>query len=178
MNRPVALLFASLAACAPTQPCPTCPACPACPECPEADGPAEDRTPPNEWFVLHVTDGDTLVARLEGARIERKETIRLLNIDTPEKGEPGFDEATEALKYLVRGARIRLEFENPNAEKRDGFGRLLAYVIVNGENVNVEMVRMGWSRFYTKYGRGRLAAAFEKAESEARAQGKGLWAFP
>jgi len=115
------------------------------------------------------------MARLEGAKIERKETIRLLNVDTPEKDEPGFVEAKEALKYLVRGAHIRLEFEKANAEDRDGFGRLLAYVYVDEQNVNVELVRQGWSEFYAKYGRGRFANDFEAAEKEAKADGRGLW---
>ncbi len=58
---------------------------------------------------------------------------------------------------------------------RDGFGRLLAYVIADGKNVNLEMVRQGWSTFWKKYSKGRLAAAFEAAEQEARAAKRGLW---
>jgi len=125
--------------------------------------------------VLRVIDGDTLVARLEGAEIERKETVRLLNVNTPENGQPGFDEATEALKSLVRGGTVALEYEKPLAEKRDGFGRLLAYVIADGDNVNLEIVRQGWSKLYTKYGKGRLHAEFEAAEREARDAKRGLW---
>jgi hypothetical protein len=41
---------------------------------------------------------------------------------------------------------------------------VLAYLFVEGTNVNVEMVRQGWSPFWTKYGRGRYAADFEAAE--------------
>lgn len=154
--------------------CPACPECPVCPACPEppaaADEPADQR-----WFVLRAIDGDTLVLRLEGAAIERKETVRLLNVDTPEKNQPGFEEAREALKTLVRAGWVELEFEDPNKEKRDGFGRLLAYVIAEGVNVNLELVRQGWSRYYTKYGKGRLQLQFEAAEAEARAAGLGLW---
>ena len=58
---------------------------------------------------------------------------------------------------------------------RDGFGRLLAYVIAEGVNVNLELVRQGWSKYYTKYGKGRLQQEFEAAEAEARAGGLGLW---
>lgn len=41
--------------------------------------------------------------------------------------------------------------------------------------VNVELVRLGWSAYVTKYGRGRLAEQFEAAEKEARAAKRGLW---
>lgn len=74
-----------------------------------------------------------------------------------------------------RGGRIGLEFEKPGVEKRDGFGRLLAYVIAGGVNVNLELVRQGWSAYYTKYGKGRLRAEFEAAEREARTARRGLW---
>jgi micrococcal nuclease len=126
--------------------------------------------------VLKAKDGDTLVARLEGGPTERIETIRLLNVNTPEKNQPGFVDATEALKYLVRGGTVDLEYEKPGVEKRDGLGRLLAYVIADGVNVNLELVRQGWSPYYTKYGKGRLRAEFEAAEREARAARRGLWA--
>ncbi|MCU0664706.1 MAG: thermonuclease family protein [Myxococcota bacterium] len=106
---------------------------------------------------------------------ERIETVRLLRVNTPEKNERGHEEAKEALKYLVRSADVTLEFENEGPEKRDGFGRLLAYVHADGLNVNLELVRQGWSAFYTKYGKGRLAAEFEKAEAEARRAKVGLW---
>jgi ankyrin repeat protein len=46
-------------------------------------------------------------------------------------------------------------------------GRLLAYLFADGKNVNVEMVRRGWSRFDTRWGEGRFAPAFRAAEREA-----------
>ena len=179
MRRSLALAAALLAAailagCAAAPPCPACAPCPACPACPAV---AEKPSAPSAWFVLRVIDGDTLVARLEGGAVERKETIRLLNVNTPEKEQPGFAEAAEALKALVRGGTITLEFAAPDVESRDGFGRLLAFVFADGVNVNVEMVRLGWSKLYTKYGKGRLHAQLVAAEAEARAARRGLWAL-
>jgi len=40
------------------------------------------------------------------------------------------------------------------------------------------MVRLGWSKFWTRYGRGRLAEQFEAAKQEAREAKRGLWAKP
>ena len=128
------------------------------------------------WFVLKVIDGDTIVARLEEpGKAKRREKIRLLRINTPEKNQPGYEEASEALRYLVRGGEIQLEFEDPSTEKRGNYGRLLAYVMVDGLNANVEMVRLGWTKFWTKYGRGRLAREFMAAQEEAREAHRGLW---
>lgn len=168
-----AILSSILCSCASAPPCPVCAPCPACPACPTALD--EQPSAPPAWFVLRVKDGDTLVAKMEGGQIERQETIRLLNINTPEHDQPGFTEAAEALKALVRIGTITLEFAEPNVEKRDGFGRLLAFVIADGKNVNIEMMRQGWSKLYTKYGKGRLHEQFAAAEAGAREAKRGLW---
>ena len=123
------------------------------------------------WPVVRVVDGDTIRVLYEG----RDEPVRLLCIDTPERGESGFEEATEAMRGLVEDREVVLEFERPGEPERDRYGRLLAYVFVDGRNVNVEMVRLGWTPFWTKYGEGRLAAEFREAETEAKAENRGLW---
>ncbi len=60
--------------------------------------------------------------------------------------------------------------------ERGGYGRLLAYLYVDGKNLNVELVRQGFSPHYVKYGRGRLANQFDAAEQEARAAKRRIWA--
>ena len=114
--------------------------------------------------LIRVSDGDTIVVRYEG----RDEKIRLLRIDTPERDDPGYHEATTALRGLVSGRELRIEFERPGHEERDRYGRLLAYVFANDTNTSVEMVRLGWTPFWTRYGKGRYATDFKRAESEAR----------
>lgn len=114
--------------------------------------------------VARVIDGDTLDVVCGGTA----DRVRLLRIDTPERGRPGYRGATAALAGLVLGAEVRLEPETPGVPERDRYGRLLAYVFAGGRNVNVEMVRAGWSRFWTRYGEGRFAAEFERAERQAR----------
>jgi endonuclease YncB( thermonuclease family) len=121
--------------------------------------------------LIHVVDGDTITARYRG----KKESIRLLRINTPERGREGYREARDALRDLVEGTELTLEFENPHRIERDRYGRILAYVIADGINANVEIVRQGWSRFWKKYGTGRFSAAFEGAEHEARQNTAGLW---
>jgi endonuclease YncB( thermonuclease family) len=142
---------------------------------PETDEPAEavDETSEREpGRVIRVVDGDTLHVEFRG----RDETVRLLRINTPERNQPGFQESMDALAALVEDARIELEFEKPNRLERDRYGRLLAYVFRDDRHINVEMVRLGWSSFWTDYGEGRYADAFREAEQEARAARRGLWA--
>ncbi len=117
---------------------------------------------PEPCELVRVVDGDTIVVRWRGA----EERVRLLRVDTPERGMSGYTESVEFLRKFLTGKRIELEFEGATPE-RDRLGRLLAYVYADGVNVNVEIVRAGWSPFWTKYGRGKYAELFEKAQAEA-----------
>jgi len=122
--------------------------------------------------LVRVVDGDTVRVRWRGEDTR----VRLLRIDTPERGEPGFAEATAALRGLLDEGPVGIEFERPGEERRDRFGRLLAYVYApGGRNASVEMVKLGYSRFYTEFGRGRFAAELATAEEQARRSGAGLW---
>ena len=134
------------------------------PEAPEKPG-----GQPEPCELVRVVDGDTIVVLWRG----NEERVRLLRVDTPERGMSGYTESVEFLRKFLTGKRIDLEFEHATPE-RDTLGRLLAYVYADGVNVNVEIVRAGWSPFWTKYGRGKYAELFEKAEAEAREGKRGL----
>ncbi|HUT77093.1 MAG TPA: thermonuclease family protein [Polyangia bacterium] len=122
--------------------------------------------------LVRVVDGDTVRVRWRG----EDQPVRLLRIDTPERGQRGFGEATLALRGILRQGPVEIEFERPGREERDRYGRLLAYVIApDGRNASTEMVRLGHSRFHVKFGRGRLAAVLEAAEGQARLANAGLW---
>jgi len=124
--------------------------------------------------VTEIVDGDTFRVWFRGAF----DTVRLLNINTPERDQAGFKEATEALRELVGRGPVWLEWEQPGEPKRGRYGRLLAYAYLGETCVNVDMVRRGWSTYWTKYGESRLAAEFRGAEEEARSAKRGLWAAP
>lgn len=124
--------------------------------------------------LVRVVDGDTVELRCGGI----VDTIRLLRIDTPERAEPGFEVAAQALREFLGEGPVGLEYELAGEPKRGTYDRLLGYLIVDGKVVNIEMVRAGWSRFWTKYGAGRYADDFERAEEEAEAANRGIWAEP
>jgi len=122
--------------------------------------------------VVQVMDGDTLDVHCRSL----SDQVRLLRIDTPEAGQPGHAEARDALRRLVEGREVYLLFEEQGVRQRGNYGRLLAYVYADQTNVNVEMVRLGWSTFWTEFGEGRFAEPFRAAEDQARSKGRGLWA--
>ena len=89
--------------------------------------------------VLRILDGDTIEIRyLSGgeAVVGHIEKVRYLDIDTPEKNEPGGAEATEFNRARVEGQTVRLMREGRN---RDNFGRLLRHVfaVYQGREIDV-----------------------------------------
>ncbi len=118
--------------------------------------------------VTHVTDGDTLNVRCDG----RKERVRMLQIDTPERDDALYEEAGDALEALIAGRSIELEL---GPEQRDVHGRLLAYVFAGDANLNLAMIERGWSPYFDRYGAGAYPREFAKAERAARDARLGIW---
>lgn len=136
--------------------------------------------PPSERvLVTDVVDGDTIKV----LRGRRQETVRLIGVDTPETGRQGTPvqfygpEASLFARRILLEKRVRLEFESPDRPggSADKYHRTLAYVFTDdGRNFNLELVRLGYGRAYTKYPF-RYQAVFEKAEQEAIGAGAGMW---
>src|SRR4051795_5464402 len=123
--------------------------------------------------VQRVVDGDTVV--LAGG-----ERVRYIGIDTPESVKPGtpvqcFAKAASHFNArLVAGQRVRLRFD---AERRDRYGRLLAYVYRarDGLFVNAQLVRRGYARTLTIPPNVAHAEDFRRLAAYARRHGAGLW---
>ena len=134
-------------------------------------------TTPGSGVVTEVVDGDTLHVRL-GHTVEK---VRLIGIDTPETHKPNTPvecfgkEATKALERLLpRGTPVYLERD---AEARDRYGRLLAYVYRSKDRlfINLEMTRAGFAASYTYPPNVAHADEFVAAAGDARDAGRGLW---
>ena len=116
------------------------------------------------FLVIHVYDGDTIKVRYQN----REEVVRLLCVNTPERGQPGYKEAKEFTREHLLGRDVDLEFD-PLMSRRGKFGRLLCYIWVNGKLFNLELIRMGHSRYYTKYGpSSKYHTEFSKAISTSK----------
>ncbi|MHC4599250.1 MAG: thermonuclease family protein, partial [Planctomycetota bacterium] len=122
--------------------------------------------------VVWVVDGDSIHVMLEGS----KEKVRLLHINAPEQERPFCKAAGRHLRDLVGGREVLLVPASAGTKfTRGNHGRLLAYVFLDGRNINVEMVRSGFATFFTKYGRGRFGDALEKAQEAAKREKRGIW---
>jgi micrococcal nuclease len=67
---------------------------------------------------------------------------------------------------------VRLVF---GVERRDVYGRLLAYVYLGGRFVNAELARRGLARTLTIPPNDRFARRFNRLQSAAAQAGRGLW---
>jgi micrococcal nuclease len=124
--------------------------------------------------VIRAVDGDTIEVRLDGDR----EDVRLIGVDTPETVKPGtpvqcFGPRASAFTHRVadgRTARLRL-----GVERRDAYGRLLAYVWIGRRSLNESLLRRGLARTLTIPPNDRLAPRFRRLELEAARAARGLW---
>ena len=114
-------------------------------------------------IVERVIDGDTII-------LENNTHIRLLGINSPEKNETYDIEATNSLIEIVSNKTVTLEY---GKEKTDLYGRTLAYVIVDGKNINVEQVKRGFANTYI-YNNDEYSSSLNEAWSECLAVGKNL----
>jgi micrococcal nuclease len=127
-----------------------------------------------EAVVTRVVDGDTIEARVEG----EIEDIRYIGVDTPETVKPGapvecFGERASRFNHrLVEGRRVRLVF---GVERRDVYGRLLAYVHLQRRFVNAILLRRGLARPLTIPPNDRFAPRFQRLSLNAARAGRGLW---
>jgi micrococcal nuclease len=124
--------------------------------------------------VTRVVDGDTVEATVDG----RTEDVRYIGIDTPESVKPETPVECYALaashfnERLVEGETVRLDFD---AERRDVYGRLLAYVHLGDRFVNADLVRLGYARTLTIPPNTRYADLFDRLERQAAGAARGLW---
>jgi micrococcal nuclease len=127
-----------------------------------------------EWTVVEVLDGDTVRVEREG----RADTVRLLGIDTPETHHPRKTlecfgpEAASYTEAQLLGRAVQLEAD---IETRDRYRRRLAYVIVDGERFNDELLRRGYARLLVIEPNHAHARAMLRVELDAKRAGRGLW---
>jgi len=121
--------------------------------------------------VVRVIDGDTIVVAGVGK-------VRYLGIDTPELHHPRLPvqrfarRAARANAGLVLGRRVALVTDR---ERRDAYGRLLAYVYRGRTMVNALLVRRGLARAFPFRPNTRHARLFARLEREAQTRRVGQW---
>ena len=126
------------------------------------------------YLCTRVVDGDTIIVNVNG----KEERVRLIGVDTPETKHPSKPieyfgkEASAFTKSMVEGKKVRLDYDQ---EKRDRYGRLLAYVYLeDGAFLNAEIVKQGYGFAYTRFPF-KYINDFREYEKEARENDMGLW---
>lgn len=143
-----------------------------------------------ETVVDSIRDGDTIKIVYD----EKVEHLRLIGIDAPESTanqrareraersrcelaavlDLGLEARKRIAEIIPSGTKLSLEFD---VEKRDRFGRLLAYAwLPDSRMVNLEMVKSGYAYPMTVPPNLRYRTAFVAAFEEARIAQRGLWA--
>jgi micrococcal nuclease len=128
-----------------------------------------------QYQVFRVVDGDTFVVKHGSVKL----TIRMVGIDAPEAstskhraGQPFSRQSTQHLSSLILNKNV--DVKSYGADRN---GRTLGEVfLLNGKNVNLEMVLVGLAEVY----RGKPASGLDmglywKAEEEAKAANRGMW---
>jgi endonuclease YncB( thermonuclease family) len=86
--------------------------------------------------VTRVIDGDTI-------ELENGQKVRLLGIDTPERGCPGYREATKNMQNMVLAKRIILVSDGK--QSTDRYGRLLRFVEIGKTDVGFEQIKNNYA---------------------------------
>lgn len=125
--------------------------------------------------VTRVVDGDTLMVRLRAGGIV---SVRMLGINTPERGRCGTGAASDNLRKLAPvGSTVNLVSDRTQAAK-DRYGRLLRYVARKGGYSDLSFRQM-WDGFSKPYVFGGKPVArhreYVRASSVARRNVRGLW---
>jgi micrococcal nuclease len=129
-------------------------------------------------IVLEVIDGDTIKVEVN----KKKETVRLLLIDTPESVHPtkpvqpfGLEASDYVKKLLPKGKEIELELD---VRERDKYGRLLAYVWVDGKMLNEWLLAQGYARVaYVFEPNTKYVDRFRTVQDEARKKKLRIWSI-
>src|SRR5690349_7082055 len=125
--------------------------------------------------VVRVTDGDTLRVRLRGGA---HVSVRMLGIDTPERGQCGADAASANLRRLAPvGSTVHLVSDRTQAAE-DRYGRLLRYVQRQGGYGDLSF-RQAWDGFTRPYVFGGRPVVrhreYVRAITHARNHSRGAW---
>lgn len=132
----------------------------------EEESDEENQEESYEIKVTYIVDGDTL-------DINTGERVRLVCIDTPERGEYYYSEAKNYLSSLVLNEEVELI---KDVSEIDRYGRLLRYIYLNGDFINELIVKNGYARAYPYSPDTSLCPQIQEAEDYAKENNLGIWA--
>ncbi len=126
------------------------------------------------YLVTRVIDGDTILVLID----EEEKTLRYIGIDTPETVQPSGilecfgQEASDRNRELVLGKMVKLVKDVGNTDR---YGRLLRYVYIDDELINLSLVQDGYAHASSYPPDTRYDKVFKLAEQTAKTNKVGLW---
>ena len=133
--------------------------------------PAPERAFTYRGTVSYVVDGDTIAVRLANGRRER---VRLIGIDTPERGACLAAQATAQARRLAHGKRVVLRGD-ATQDTRDRYGRLLAYAWIGSRDLGYQQVAAGLAQVYVYDRPFQRLSAYRRAEQIGRGRPQNVW---
>lgn len=101
----------------------------------------------NPNYVVRVIDGDTF-------EICSGDKIRMLCVDTPEKGKEGYEEAKFVLEDAILHKIVQLKASNYNGPDKDKYDRLLRWVYIEDEEDSTKQILI--NRYVLEEGQGDI----------------------
>jgi len=127
------------------------------------------------FLVSRVVDGDTIIIDMGG----NAERIRLIGIDTPESVHPDPEKnvkygeiSSDYTREILEGKNVEIELD---VQERDQYGRLLAYVYIEGEMFNKKLIAEGHAMVATYPPNVKYVEEFTEIQEKARNEKKGMW---
>jgi micrococcal nuclease len=127
--------------------------------------------------VTNVVDGDTMDIQFENGKEER---VRLVLVDTPETKhptkpvQPFGPEASAFTKEMLTGKNVQLELD---VQERDKYGRILAYVYIDGKMFNELLLEKGLARVAVFPPNTRYVDEFYAIQKKAQEAKLGIWSI-
>ena len=126
--------------------------------------------------LVKTIDGDTIKIKYDG----KEQNVRYLLIDTPETNHPQLgkqpfgQQAKERNTELMNSGKLEIEFDIGG--ETDKYGRLLAYIYIDGVSIQEKLLEEGLARVgYVYPPNTRHLDAYEKAQERAKEAGIGIW---
>lgn len=122
-------------------------------------------------------DGDTANFVVKN----KKKKVRFLGINTPESVKKdsevesyGKESSNYTCKKLKNAKKIELEYD-PKSDKKDKYGRVLAWVFVDGKLLQKDLVSKGYAKVAYLYDDYLYTDELNKAEESAKSKGLRVW---